>query len=205
MPKETPTADGDVPIRREPQATASDSPTPLGAEDEIQAPKAPIATAKPDPRVQEVLADLNAQKERLQREVRREQDLIRARLVAELLPVMDNLDRSLEASASSPDQPLREGVRMVRDQFDQVLRGFGVEPIDARGVPFDPSEHEAITMVPVDDPASHRKVVEVFRPGYRQEGKLLRAAQVGVGDHRPHDPEQVTTPDDQPQPTPADN
>ncbi len=207
MPKEAPSGDGDVPIRRKPQATPSDRPTPLGAEDETKAPKpAPVTTAKPDPRIQELLADLSAQKERLQREVRREQDQIRARIVTELLPVLDNLDRSLEASANSPDQPLREGVRMVRDQFDQVLRGFGVELIDARGVPFDPAEHEAITMVPVDDPASHRKVVEVFRPGYRQDGKLLRAAQVGVGDHRPaQQPAEHAEPDEQRNPSPMDN
>lgn len=198
-----PSGDGDVPIRRKPTARTSDSPTPLGASEETTAPTpAPVTTTKPDPRIQELLADLSAQKERLQREVQREQALARGRLVAEILPVLDNLDRSLEASANSPDQPLREGVRMVRDQFDQVLRGFGVEPIDARGVPFDPSEHEAITMVRVDDPAAHRTVVDVFRPGYRQDGKLLRAAQVSVGDHRPpENPE----PYEERKPTPADN
>jgi molecular chaperone GrpE len=131
-----------------------------------------------------MLAELEASKKRVEREAERERELVRADLVRQLLPVLDNLDRSIEASTQSNDESLREGVKMVRAQFEQVLQGFGMEVLDAQGAPFDPAEHEAVAMVPVENPQAHRAVVSVVRPGYRMGGRLLRAAQVTVGNHR---------------------
>ena len=198
QPKHAPepesSGDGEVLVRGKPLADPLDSPTPLGS-DVLPAPtpKPPIpaspARERTDPRVHDALDELEASKDRLRREAKRERELLQGRLVSELLPVLDNLNRSLAVSKDSPDQPLRDGVRMVRDQFDQVLRGFGVEVIEAQGVAFDPAEHEAISMVSVDDPAEHRTVIAVLQPGYRQNGRLLRAAQVSVGDYRPQSSE----------------
>ena len=175
-----------MPVRGKPMATPSEGPTPLGM-DELPIPAAKPVTPTRDARVSEMLAELEASKKRVEREAERERELVRSDLVRQLLPVLDNLDRSIEASGQSTDEPLREGVKMVRDQFEQVLRGFGMEVLDAQGAPFDPAEHEAVAMVPVETPQSHRTVVSVVRPGYRMGGRLLRAAQVTVGDHRDPD------------------
>jgi molecular chaperone GrpE len=172
-----------VPVRGKPLATPSEGPTPLGM-DELPIPAAKPVTPTRDARVSEMLAELEASKKRVEREAEREREMVRADLVRQLLPVLDNLDRSIEASGQSTDESLREGVKMVRDQFEQVLRGFGMEVLDAQGAPFDPAEHEAVAMVPVETPQAHRTVVGVVRPGYRMAGRLLRAAQVTVGDHR---------------------
>ncbi len=103
-------------------------------------------------------------------------------LVLDLLPVMDNLDRCLESSRASEHASLREGVSIVRDQFQQVLEGVGVTGIDADGETFDPAKHEAVMVQSVENPADHKKVIAVLRRGYLQDGHLLRAAQVVVGD-----------------------
>ncbi len=172
-----------MPVRGKPMGTPAEGPTPLGL-DELPIPTAKAVTPSRDARVSEMLAELEASKKRVEREAERERELVRADLVRQLLPVLDNLDRSIEASGQSTDEPLREGVKMVRNQFEEVLQGFGMEVLDARGAPFDPAEHEAVAMVPVETPQAHRTVVSVVRPGYRMGGRLLRAAQVTVGDHR---------------------
>ncbi|HMG54149.1 MAG TPA: nucleotide exchange factor GrpE [Kofleriaceae bacterium] len=128
------------------------------------------------------LRNLEATEARLERNARREADETRARLVQELLPVLDNLDRTIRAAqAGRGDPAILEGVRMVRQQLEGVLRGYGVERIDALGQRFDPAVHEAIGMVAVDDPQRHGAVVQQAEPGYRLAGRLLRPARVSVG------------------------
>jgi len=68
----------------------------------------------------------------------------------------------------------------VYAQFVAKLAGFGVTRIDALDQPFDPTCHEAVTTVPVTDPASDHAVVGVVRPGYRMGDEVLRPAQVAV-------------------------
>ena len=74
-----------------------------------------------------------------------------------------------------------EGVRMVRHQLEGVLRGYGVERIEALDQRFDPGLHEAIGVTVVADPRRHGVVVQQAEPGYRFAGKLLRPAKVNVG------------------------
>lgn len=131
------------------------------------------------------LRNLEATEARLERNARREAEETRARLVQELLPVLDNLDRTILAARSARSGPcdpaMLEGVRMVRQQLEGVLRGYGVERIDAIGQRFDPGLHEAIGMVSVGDPQRHGVVVHQAEPGYRFAGRLLRPAKVSVG------------------------
>jgi molecular chaperone GrpE len=190
-----------VPVRGKPLATPSDGPTPLGG-DELPIAAKPVAPTR-DERLTQMLAELEASKKRLEREAEREREQVRADLVRQLLPVLDNLDRSIDASSHSADEALRDGVKMVRAQFEQVLQGFGMEVLDARGAPFDPAEHEAVAMVPVQTPQAHRTVVSVVRPGYRLDGRLLRAAQVTVGDHREPEAEAGTEDGELSQPSPS--
>jgi molecular chaperone GrpE (heat shock protein) len=127
------------------------------------------------------LRNLEATEARLERNARREADEARGKLVQELLPVLDNLDRSIRAAHGGRDPSILEGVRMVRHQLEGVLRGYGVERVDAVGQRFDPVVHEAIGVTAVGDPARHGVVVHQAEPGYRLAGRLLRPAKVSVG------------------------
>jgi len=130
--------------------------------------------------VRQALTDLQAAQTRVQRDAERAQAETRAQLIADFLPVLDNLDRTLLAAAGEPDQGLVAGVRMVRDQFEQVLLRQGIERIEAIGRPFDPREHEAIAMEDVE-PARRGRVASQVAAGYRFAGKVLRPAKVVVG------------------------
>jgi molecular chaperone GrpE len=130
------------------------------------------------------LRNLEATEARLARNAAREADEARGKLVQELLPVLDNLDRTIAAGAAPGhrgDPAMLEGVRMVRQQLEGVLRGYGVERVEAVGQRFDPSLHEAIGLTQVADPARHGVVVQQAEPGYRFAGRLLRPAKVSVG------------------------
>ncbi|PSQ13837.1 nucleotide exchange factor GrpE [Halobacteriales archaeon QS_8_69_73] len=102
-------------------------------------------------------------------------------LVEELLEVRDNLDRALEQEA---DADIRDGVEATFRQFDEVLAGEDVEPIEpSSGAEVDPTRHEVLLNVESDRPAG--TVAEVHRPGYEMAGKVLRPAQVTVAEGEP--------------------
>jgi molecular chaperone GrpE len=128
------------------------------------------------------LRSLEATEARLERNARREVDEARGKLVQDLLPVLDNLDRTIRAAHRGHGDPaMLEGVRMVRQQLEGVLRGYGVERIEAVDRRFDPGMHEAIAVTPVGDPRRHGIVLEEVESGYRFGGRLLRPAKVTVG------------------------
>jgi molecular chaperone GrpE len=128
------------------------------------------------------LRDLEAAKARVERDARRAADELRGKLVLDLLPVLDNVDRTIAAAVAHGDAPaVVEGVRLVRAQLDQLLVRYGVERIDAARQPFDPSLHEALSVVPVSHPSAHGVVIDQIEPGYRYGDRLLRPAKVVVG------------------------
>jgi molecular chaperone GrpE len=100
-----------------------------------------------------------------------------AKLCKELLPALDNLDRALEAAAQ--DDPLLDGVRLVRSELSAALARAGVESFSPTGECFDPALHEAMAHRPVDGAASGT-VVEVYQPGYRLGANVIRPARVLV-------------------------
>jgi molecular chaperone GrpE len=107
--------------------------------------------------------------------VQREQG--RADVLASLLEVLDDLDRTLAATAGS-DDAVAHGVGLVATKLAGALGVFGLERIDMAGVAFDPTLHEAVRQ---DGGASEPHVTEVLRPGYRVGERVLRAAMVVVG------------------------
>jgi molecular chaperone GrpE len=122
-------------------------------------------------------------KARIRREVARDVERGRRAIVAELLEVLDNLDRAIGAARDSDvkaDSLLR-GVELVRDQFLAKLEALGVRRVDALGQPFDASSHEAVSMAPVTDETQDGRVVAVTREGYAVGDDLLRPASVVVG------------------------
>jgi len=128
------------------------------------------------------LRDLEAAKSRVERDAQRAADELRGKLVLDLIPVLDNLDRTIAAATAQGDAPaVVDGVRLVRAQMEQLLVRYGVERIDAKHQPFDPALHDAISVVPVSHPAAHGVVIDQIEPGYRYGDRLLRPAKVVVG------------------------
>jgi len=130
-------------------------------------------------------ADFDNYRKRTERERRDQAEYAAADLVKDLLPVVDNLDRALEASVGGVDDDprltaLRDGVDMVRRQFLDTLQRRGVEPIPAVGETFDPVWHEALATEPVTDGLTEGQITIEIRRGYRMGQRLLRAAMVKV-------------------------
>jgi molecular chaperone GrpE len=102
----------------------------------------------------------------------------RAQVAADWLPVIDNLELAL-AHADADPASIVAGVRAVRDQAVAILARLGYARHDETGVPFDPAQHEVLTVV--DDPdAPPGTVVQVLRPGYGGVERQLRPAAVAV-------------------------
>ena len=115
-------------------------------------------------------------KERLETRKRAAEEVIIA-----ILPVLDNLDRALEAAGSEDAKSILKGVEMVQRQFVSVLDGLGVSIIKTEGEKFDPALHDAAGTEQVDDPELDGKVITERMKGYRTKERVLRPAQVTVG------------------------
>ena len=144
---------------------------------------ADVATRVEDERVTltRAVREFEVAKARIEQHAERVYDEKRLSLVLELLPVLDNLDRTLEATKPTSDAALVAGVRIVRAEFEGVLTRYGVERVDASGQPFDPKLHDAVSTVSVQDHALVGTVVNQSAPGYRFGDRVLRAAKVSVG------------------------
>jgi molecular chaperone GrpE len=111
------------------------------------------------------------------------------RLVKELLPVLDDLERALEAAAEHEETKLEEGVRLVHRELSAALAREGLAEIDANGR-FDPHVHEALLTQPSE--SEEGSVIQVLQKGYRLGDHVLRPARVVVaapaaGEARGHD------------------
>lgn len=125
------------------------------------------------------LADYQNLEKRMNREVQRRIDETRATLFADLLALVDTLDRAIQAEEQREEGPDAAELRMLRDQLLAAMAKHGVVPMDTAGQPFDPKLHEALGMVPgTDVPSQH--VIEEVRRGFMVGDRLLRAAQVVV-------------------------
>jgi molecular chaperone GrpE len=132
-------------------------------------------------RYREANAEFEQSRARMRRDVAKEVERGTKAVLADLLDVVDNLDRAIDAArTAAAGTALLQGVEMVRVQFLSKLDGHGVRPLDAAGRPFDPSRHEAATTVPVADPAQDGIVVGVIRQGYTIRDEVLRPAVVAV-------------------------
>ena len=129
------------------------------------------------------LEEFEQARARIRREVSRDVERGRRAIVTDLLEVLDNLDRAIDAArdGDAPADALLRGVELVRDQFLAKLEMLGVHRIDALGQFFDAATHEAVTMTPVTDPDQDGRVVSVTREGYTIGDDLLRPAGVVVG------------------------
>jgi len=145
------------------------------------------------------VADLENYRKRSQKEREEVQKFGVEKLVKDLLPVLDNLDRALAAAAA--DDPLVAGVKLVRSSFEQALARHGVKGFSALGQPFDPARHEALMQVPSGEVAPGTVALEHAR-GFTLHDRLIRPAMVGVAVAVPEGggPAGPAAPDDQAEP-----
>ncbi len=149
-----------------------------GAPDTEGELRAELAAASEEvDRLRRAAAEFDNQRKRAERERLESRWNTAAGPLREFLDVVDNLDRALQAEASADD--LRAGVEMIRRQMADLLRRFGVEPVEGMNAPFDPNVHQAVAReesAEVDEPT----VVQELQTGYTMESRLLRAAMVRV-------------------------
>jgi molecular chaperone GrpE len=119
-------------------------------------------------------AELENSRARLEREHARSVELASERLVKELLPILDNLERALEA-----DGDVKEGVEATHEQLVDILRQEGVSPISSEGQDFDPAVHEAL-MSKISNEHEEDTVTQTLECGYVLNGKPIRPAKVVV-------------------------
>ncbi|MBV8858306.1 MAG: nucleotide exchange factor GrpE [Acidobacteria bacterium] len=136
-------------------------------------------------RFEQVRADLKRETDELrQRLARNADDRVareKAAFISSLLPVIDNLQRAVEAAeAGGTQEALLDGLRGTISGFENVLTQIGAEPIEALAQPFDPELHEAVDTAEVE-PELDGQVVAQYDRGYRLGNQLLRPARVQVG------------------------
>ncbi|MGH7384041.1 MAG: nucleotide exchange factor GrpE, partial [Candidatus Rokuibacteriota bacterium] len=100
-------------------------------------------------------------------------------LLRDVLPVLDNLDRALQAARSEPATSLTTGVELIQRELLRILEKFGLTAFSSVGQPFDPERHEAIARVPSADLPDMTVAGETAR-GYLLHGRVLRPAMVTV-------------------------
>jgi len=123
-------------------------------------------------------AELENQRKRLQRDLEQARRFANEKLLAELLPVVDSLERGL-ALEGSDYAGLRSGVELTLRELTRIAESNGLKVVDPIGQPFDPERHQAMSMVPSGEhqPGS---VVSVMQKGYVLNDRLLRPALVAV-------------------------
>ncbi len=136
------------------------------------------------------LADFQNYRRRQQEEMERQRALLLEALMEELLPILDNFERALQAAEATRElEPLLEGVKMTERQVKALLARYDIHPIEAVGKPFDPNLHEAIQRIETDEYEDGTVVDEVER-GYRIGERVLRPSRVIVA-KRPEPPSQA--------------
>jgi molecular chaperone GrpE len=155
-------------------------------ENGAQAPPAadPIETLQQEKqalqdRLLRTAAEFDNYRKRIDRERREQADAAAADILADLLPIVDDLERALHSRAGGDADAYRKGVELIHKQMMDLLRKRGVKRIEPVGADFDPNYHQAVIQEVSPD---HREgeVMEVLRSGYMLGDRLLRPAMVKV-------------------------
>ena len=124
-------------------------------------------------------AEFDNYRKRIERERRELSEYAASDVLLELLPIVDNLERALQAPAGPEADAFRKGVELIHKQMLDLLRRRNVTPIETRGADFDPRVHQAVMHEPSD---AHREgeVMQELQRGYTIGERLLRPAMVKV-------------------------
>lgn len=125
-------------------------------------------------------ADFDNTKKRLERDKMDAIKYANERLLAEILPALDSVDRALASISEGHDpEKVKQGLRIAQDELHKVLELHGVEVIKSVGSEFDPRFHEAVAMVPAEG-MKEGFVVEEVQKGYVLNGRLIRPSRVKI-------------------------
>jgi molecular chaperone GrpE len=128
-------------------------------------------------------ADFENYRKRMAAEVQAAAPRGKAQIAADVVPVLDDLERALQAAGLDPEgdseDGLSHGVLLVFRGLRESLKRHGVEAVDPSGEKFDPTQHEALSTLPVEGTEAGL-VVEVMQKGYRMGDQLIRPARVVV-------------------------
>lgn len=160
------------------------------AEDELSALKRELAEAKD--KTLRTFAELENYRKRSARTLQDELKYANMSLIRDMLPVMDNLLRAIEAAQKQAEsgelteqgKALLDGVKMVVEQFNTVLGKHNCTPIEAVNQPFDPNFHQAITQMPSADVEPNTVIMETQK-GYVLHDRVVRPSQVIVSCEAP--------------------
>jgi molecular chaperone GrpE len=157
---------------------SQDSEQQEASEETAPSPSVPIDVET----LRTALAELEDAKHRLRRDSEKQLELQRGRVLEALLPVLDNLDRTMLAGETTHNvDALLAGLKLVQNQFLTTLRDFGLERRSSVGARFDPRLHDAIAVVPVTDASQDGVVLTEAEPAYVVGDRVIRPAKVSVG------------------------
>jgi molecular chaperone GrpE len=161
------------------QPAVEDTEEPGVAEEELAALSEELEAARRErdeylDTLRRLKAEFENSRKRQERERTRILETASERLVVELLPILDNLDRALEAEGD-----IHEGVRAIRDQLVSALGKEGLLPVASDGQHFDPNVHEAVLSQPTEE-HEEGTILQTFQRGYLLNGKPIRPAKVVV-------------------------
>jgi molecular chaperone GrpE len=166
--------------------TAAPSKAPVGEEASSLLPDLVTQRDEAIDRWKRAAADLDNYKKRAAREREEYIALANERLVKELLPILDDLERALTAAAEHEEAALEEGVRLVHRSLANVLERQGLRAIETDGK-FDPHVHEALLSQPSE--ADEGSVIDVVQKGYTLGERVMRPARVVIAAAPPLAPE----------------
>lgn len=125
-------------------------------------------------------AEFDNYRKRIDRDRQALTDSITASVLEELLPLVDDLERALQADTGGEGaEAYRRGVELIHRQLSEILRKRGVTPIEVTGADFDPHLHQAVTYEPAEG-KREGEIIEEFRRGYMLGDRLLRPSMVKV-------------------------
>ncbi|WP_164682677.1 nucleotide exchange factor GrpE [Cyclonatronum proteinivorum] len=161
------------------EMTSEDSDEVSALQAEVEQLKAQLA--QKEDQILRKIAEFDNMKRRTQRERIQLFDDAKMKAVADLLPVYDDLGRSLQNVPEDTNAAFADGVKMVHNKFSSVLEKMGVEPIDETGIPFNVELHDALMRQPApDENTESNTVLQVLETGYKLGEKVIRHAKVIV-------------------------
>jgi len=174
------------PVREDQPAGPAPEPSPEGQAPAGAGPAAELQALQAErddllARLKRLSADYVNYQKRVQRDMEETREFANAELIRDLLGVLDDMERALEAAKAnhSEDDPLLAGMQLVYKKALEVLGRYGLQPIQAAGQAFDPARHEAMMQQPSAEHAGPTVLAELQK-GYELKGRVLRPARVVI-------------------------
>ena len=182
-PKKSENAVENTVVKKAPSTTSSSQPL---EEDVSQLADLRKALESVEDKYLRLVAEFENYRKRQQREQQKFLQFASASLIEALLPVLDDMERAVDSTASEQvsQERLKEGLSLVLQKFRRTLQEQGVEEIQVTvGGDFDPELHEAVTQAAAPSPELRGKILSVIEKGYRLRDRILRYTKVQTATH----------------------